>query len=509
MYILSSVTPRCPVHALLLKSGPLRASKLAAQLVDANGISPETARQRLSRARPPVAKLPVSLLPKNEGFLYLDHHKRSEAFWEALIRALRDSNSVYGIALYGLIARGGVAQTSSFNVTTGSPKALRNHVSQSRLLENLLRVGLVETVAIGDLGECVRVRNGFEPDDANQFRARALAEEVLMDGLSEWVRKLGFASYFAINIRNDGNAPDFGSFNWDLRGPSYLLPLTTEARDTNKPKSGFFVADVFCTGILDTVHIQYFLRKVQVLKTMRKIVPFIPLLLAEGYTLEAFRAGRQSGVVMATTQNLFGDTVADAMKSLIRTLAQAAAVAARDPDRLIELLRNLKAIEGSAANLRGALFELIVGYLVREVEGASIDIGVQIRDLKTQEQTEIDVRRVKERRECWFYECKAQNPKNLIDSEVVTKWISRIDLVTRHHRAQERFRSCRLGFELWTNGDFDEEALQILRDEQTRRRKTVIKWRNGSGVREYAKKAAHKPILDTLDEHYFRRAWIE
>ncbi len=330
-----------------------------------------------------------------------------------------------------------------------------------------------------------------------------------MDGLREWVRKLGFASYNAIDIRNDGKAPEFGSFHWDLRGPSYLLPLATEARDTKNPKPGFFVADVFCTGILDTVHIQYFLRKVQVLKTMRKIVPFIPVLLAESYTPEALRAGRQSGVVMATTRNLFGEAVADAMKSLIRTLAQAAAVAARDPDRVIELLRKLQAIEGAAGNLRGALFEMIVGFLVREVECASIDIGVQVRDHKTQEQTEIDVRLVKERRECWFYECKAQNPKSLIGSEVVTKWISRIDLIKRYHRAQERFRGCRLGFELWTNGDFDEEALQILRDEQTRRSKVVIKWRNGSDIREYAKKAAHKPILDTLDEHYFRRDWID
>ena len=430
-------------------------------------------------------------------------------FWEALIRDLLDSKSIYGIALYGLVARGGIAQRSSFNVTSGSPQASKKHISQSRILENLTKAELVETTAIGDMGECVRVRHGFDPDDEDWFRARTLAEDVLMDGLREWARKLGLASYNAINIRSNSNAPDFGNYHWDLCGPSYLSPLVTRARAVNSRKPGFLVADVFCRGILDVAHIQYFLRKVSVLKTMRRIVPFIPLLLADAYTREALRAGRQSGVVMATTKNLFGDTVATAMNTLIRTLARAAAVAARNPDQVIDLLRSLKAIEGSAGNLRGVLFEMIVGYLVRDVEGSSIDIGVPVRDRATGEQTEIDVRRVKERQECWFYECKARNPKGLIDSETVRKWISRIDLIRRSHLTEQRFRNCKLGFELWTNADYDDESLQILQCEQTSRKRIVLKWRNGSDVREYAKKAAHKPLLDTLDEHYFRNDWTE
>ena len=215
----------------------------------------------------------------------------------------------------------------------------------------------------------------------HEFRARKIAEDVLMDGLREWTRKLGLASYNAIEIRNDKWAPKFSTFYWDLTGPSYLLPLVSGGREDHKP--GFFVADVFCDGTLDVPHIQYFLRKVRMLKAMRRVVPFMPVLLADGYTKEALRAGRAAGIVMATTRNLFGDTVAEALSSLIDTLTRAAAVAACNPERVIDLLKDLKAIEGAAGNLRGALFEMIVGYLVREVEGNTIDIREIVYDPKS------------------------------------------------------------------------------------------------------------------------------
>ena len=78
---------------------------------------------------------------------------------------------------------------------------------------------------------------------------------------------------------------------------------------------------------------------------------------------------------MATTRNLFGDTVAEALRSLIGTLTRVGAVAANNPERVVGMLKDLKANEGAACNLRGALFEMIIGYLDREIEGNTIDIG--------------------------------------------------------------------------------------------------------------------------------------
>ncbi|MCE7887026.1 MAG: hypothetical protein DYH13_05930 [Alphaproteobacteria bacterium PRO2] len=79
---------------------------------------------------------------------------------------------------------------------------------------------------------------------------------------------------------------------------------------------------------------------------------------------------------MATTPaTLFGEDVAKALADLMDTLTNAAAVAASSPDQLEKLFQKLSGIEGSAGNLRGALFELLVGHMVRQLEGGSIDIG--------------------------------------------------------------------------------------------------------------------------------------
>jgi hypothetical protein len=58
-------------------------------------------------------------------------------------------------------------------------------------------------------------------------------------------------------------------------------------------------------------------------------------------------------------------------------------MAVGNPDKIKNLFSRLSAIEGAAGNLRGALFELLVGHLVRSIEGGSIDIGVLVQDLET------------------------------------------------------------------------------------------------------------------------------
>ena len=230
----------------------------------------------------------------------------------------------------------------------------------------------------------------------------------------------------------------------------------------------------------------------------------MPVLLADGYTPEALRAGKAAGIVMATTRNLFGDSVAHALCSLIDTLTHAAAVAASNPDRLIGLLKDLSAIEGAEGNLRGALFEMIVGYLVREVEGHTIDIGEIVYDPESGKAADIDVRRIKEHQECWFYECRARQPDARIGEDAISAWIERVNRVWRFHRAETRFQGYRFGFEIWTTGLFDDKALVLLEKEKAIRKRITIGWRDGDQVRDYAKQASRKAILDTLDKHYFK-----
>lgn len=487
----------------------MRSSKLAAELIRSLGVSSNTARKRISRIRPPLYKFPIPLLPKNEAFIYHKQERGSERFWKALLRDMEETNSIYSLALYGLEGRGGIVQRSSFDVISGSPKAQKGQVPVARVLSNLVESQLVNLTEIGDLGECIRLDPSTITDsypNEKHFRSRIVAEDLLLEGFREWLRKLGLASYNAIDIRDIQKAPQFSTFFWDICGPSYLLPLVKNSA-TNPAEGipGFVVADVFCDGELSVKNIQYLLRKVHVLKSQKNLARFLPFILAEGYTREAIHAGHKSGIVMATIKSVFGEEVAGLLKSLIITLKNAAEVAASNPDQISKFIDGLRNIEGKSINLRGALFEMIVGYLVREVEGNSIDIGEVVFHPETGKPAEIDVRRVKEHQQCWCCECKVRSAGTYIDTSIVNKWLSQIGRIKAYHRSERRFRNCKLGFEFWTNVEFDAEALELLKQEKAKRKKIDLEWRDGKAVRDYAKRASNRGILKTLDEHYFSR----
>ena len=116
----------------------MRASRLAGALADTYGMSLDAAKKRISRVSPPIRRFPIRLLPRKEAFLYHEDDRNSEWYWNSLIRDLRESKSIYGLALDGLLARGGLAQRQSFSVVAGSPEAQRKQVPLSGVLDNLV-----------------------------------------------------------------------------------------------------------------------------------------------------------------------------------------------------------------------------------------------------------------------------------------------------------------------------------------------------------------------------------
>ena len=73
------------VAQYLSEHGPSRSSRIVEAFV-ASGLSAEAARQRVSRAKPPVRSFPVPLLPKREAFLYLEKDRNGERFWQNFLR---------------------------------------------------------------------------------------------------------------------------------------------------------------------------------------------------------------------------------------------------------------------------------------------------------------------------------------------------------------------------------------------------------------------------------------
>lgn len=489
------------IKDFLEAEGPHLSSNVAAWLI-AQGILPDAARKRVSRVKPPIRTFPVPLLPKGARFMYIEAQRTEERFWQALQRDLRSTGSVYGMALDGVLARRGAVGLKEFSVVSGATaRPVKKQVTASTVLDRLAAAGLLAERRLGEERIVVVGRYEIGHADVDGMRSRGVAERIILDGLREWARRIGAASYNQIRIRGEPELEPIQQFNFDLAGPSYLLSL----RRGKVGSPGFLVADVFSEGILDEYHIRYFLRKAQALHATLTGATVLPVLIADGFTGPALTTGHAAGVLMATPGALFGPRVGEALKTLLETLNRAAAYASSEtPDRLVGLVNSLSEIEGRAGNLRGPLFELIAGYLARR-DAVSIDMGVRATDPANGAQVDIDVLKITaQKANCIAIECKGREPGGIVTDEEVGKWLSKIPTMQAHLRAQPHLREANLSFEIWTSGDFSPDALSRLSAEQKKRTKCPIKWMSGSEVNALAIKHKEKAIANALREHFLR-----
>ena len=99
-------------------------------------------------------------------------------------------------------------------------------MSHERVLETLCVAEALERVNLEDGEKYVWVARGeLGSADFNHAKSSQLAEGALLDGVREWIRKLGVGSYNAVRIRGDNSDRDVGPFKWDLTAPSYLAPM--------------------------------------------------------------------------------------------------------------------------------------------------------------------------------------------------------------------------------------------------------------------------------------------
>lgn len=491
------------VESMLLADGPALSSYIARKLVT-QGCSADVARQRISRAGPHVRRLKGLVFPRNARFLYHVKHEGTERYWTALARDIREASPAYGPALAALQARDGVVPLEQFAIISGSPIRQQGHVSSETVLQRLEAVHLVERGELQGVGPVVALRADGHLGSPNfrRLRARLVVEKILLLALRDWARRLGVASYDKIEIRGETDRlPTFGTFNWDLCGPSYLVPIVRRQKD-GRPKPGFLVGDVIAGAAVDEHAVAAFIRKFSLSSYLKNLPPFMPVLVADGYTQAAFNLGRTHGIMLATPKNLFGRDLAIGLATLLETLSKAAAVAVAKPEVIGELFDKLSSIEGADRNLRGSLFELVVGHVVQARFGGSIDINHLLR--YDTFKAEIDVRRVVAG-EVWLYECKGYQPDHLIDAPEVEAWLTeKVPGIYRATKAEDRFNNSTVHFEFWTSGGFTDAAIAALEAARDRTKRYVIGWKDGREVRNELAKLSSFGMTAMFDQHFLK-----
>jgi hypothetical protein len=360
------------------------------------------------------------------------------------------------------------------------------------------------SLSLAHWGLCVAFseHTPWERGNLHRFRARAIAEQILLDAVADWVRKLGFGSYGKVAIRGKKEQPKFGQFNWDLTAPTYLQPFV-RFRLGARPVPGFFVADAVLGTDLTEEQISYFVSKATIMCRQQRTRPFLAMLIADHFAPEAFKRGKKAGLILTSPDVLLGKGVSSALRELILTLTNAAAVAVKNPHVIEELFSKLSAVEGAALNLRGPLFEMLLAYCFRRT--GNVDIGVQLRDPENGEAAEIDVL-VKEatRLRVRACECKGYS-KNTVGENEVKEWLeTRVPRIRRFLLDQDSYNQLPMSFEFWTTGSLAPDAVRYLRVQESRIRKYQIGWKDGHGVRNYVADLKDSYATKILDEHYFR-----
>lgn len=169
-------------------------------------------------------------------------------------------------------------------------------------------------------------------------------------------------------------------------------------------------------------------------------------------------------------------------------------------------MAELTKIEGAANNLRGALFELAIGSLVKDVEDGFVRTGYEITNYLSGRKAEIDVLLDKpDEKTSLVLECKAKTPGSKVSLAEVQKWYSdRVPLIGETLRQDRHYLDKKLVFEMWTNATFHECAWSWLNTQNRSFENYSIAWKDGAEIKRYAQKAKNGAIRKVLDEHYFK-----
>ena len=492
------------IEDVLRRIGPALTTELIAEMAK-DGVSPDAARQRIARADDFTVKRLAGLrFPHNARFLYLDDQFGDKNYWLALERVFRDHGKSYWGAVASLKARGGLCPRQFFDGVCGTPAARSRQLSPQRVFERLSAINLLHEVHDDATNETyVKFRPlEYGGDTIAQIRARLVAENVVLHGMKEWFRRTGFGSFDKVRVRGEGEAPVVSGITWDLSAPSYARPLVSPAGNGLKP--GFIVCDVNLREVLSEDAVAAFVRKHDLASAPANVASIMPFLVADGFTGKGFGLARSRGVLATTTSHLFGEEVAKALRDLISMLIDTGATASVNPDHVERVLNSLTRIEGAANNLRGALFEIIVGSLVKDVEGGYLRSGEKWKDFETGRMAETDVLLDRpDDKGLLVVECKAKIPGARVNLEEVQKWRDdRVPLLHKIFKTDGRLSGKHVTFELWTNGPIDADAVAWL-DAYPAATDYSVGWKDGDAMKPYVEKASSAAIRRAMSDHYF------
>lgn len=449
------------VEIVLKQMGPSLSSEIAGEVAKRANISATAARQRVSRATGKVRKLAGIPFPRNARFVYLEQDFGSPNYWGRLASALMTTNSALGFAIAGLRQCDGMVPARYFPIICGAPIRQLKHLAPETVLLRLSEAGLVKTVGVPGVGECVALiqEEKFYHGNAANMRARLITEDILLAAVHDWLRKLGIASYHLVATRERETLPQVGTFVWDLSAPSYLGHMVRYSKE-GESKPGFVVCDVNLTKIMTVAGVAPFIRKCLTLRALPKVGPCMQILVANRFERDAFHLLRKHGIIAATPVSLFGKEIANALHELTSVLVNAAN-AIFDAEKFEELFSTLGKIHGATNQLRGTLFEFVAADAARRTGLGDVRMN-HVFTAPDKRKAEVDVLAVRHNHSITAIECKGYSPRATIPDNLFQRWLQHnVPVCFRAMRKHPDYKNLPVTFEFWTTAPISHESLAL------------------------------------------------
>lgn len=493
----------------LKQNGPCLTTELAAFLTRNGNVSPSAARQRIKRMPDTIKRLAFLPFPRNARFVYLRKDYGSPRFWQHLIAAFNETNSIYGAALGAVSARNGIVPEQHFAIICGAPTRQKKHVSSETVLERLLEANLLVRTHVEGLGPCIVLpqNDEFLEISAMDVRSRLLGEDLLLSAVAAWTRKNGFVSYGRVLTRSLEKAPDAGTAVWDLVGPCYLNGILPKAVKDRKQRPAFLVVDILNerVGVHD---VTAFVRKCETVRQLSQVT-YLQMFVSVGYTKDARDLLKSKGIIAATAKSLFGKDFQAALKELQTFFRHIIATSSIDIEKLDYLLSRFRDIEGASQQIRGTLFEFIAAKMAAyEFRSDTVHLNrVYVDPISVKKRAEADLT-IEGGRTLHFIECKGTAPYGIVPHEQFQKWIQeQVATIYAVTRNRPEWANRDITFEFWATAPLSEES-QALYDRVTEGLNTNrynLRVRLGGELAAICESMGDESVINAFNKHFVDR----
>jgi hypothetical protein len=470
---------------ILKSKGPMMSSELASIIETKLKIPKNSASQRVVRDKS-ILKV-KGFFSSGQSFCYLEQHTKEIDFFDRLMKSMFDNGKKYWFCLNAIKASGGLISQNYLECYTNYPiLPLKSHLPFRKVMQKFVENDIL---IFNDGYYFIAPKLNQSVFNFTQYQTIELIKEDIISNFSSLTKNIGLVSY------NTGERfAEYGKFKWAFKGVCPVSGL----KENNS--FGYLLADILFGHPIYEKDVQFFLEKLKTIQSFKKSSRLLPFLIVDDIDTEALKLLKKNGIIVGFISELFGNKYAETLKELVTVLKNAGASLKKDPNKYLDLIIELKKYnQGLANNIKGALFEFVVGHIHSLENNCSIEIG---REIFENGKHEIDVFATNNQK-IIFAECKAT--KGQITIEQVDKWLGvKIPAFKKWASKQETWKNKELEFEYWSVNGFETDAEDKLKQTSNTASKIKISYFDGKTIRNKALKLKNKKLKEAIDNFFLK-----